>query len=502
MSQFSKTRWLKLPSVVLAVTCTAIFGCSFVHADSRPNVLLIAIDDLNDWGGCMGGHPQARTPNIDRLAQQGVLFTNAHCQAPICGPSRASFLSGLYPHATGVYQQPNKDSLSEDRSHFRGHLLPEYFARHGYHTLGVGKITHGYAGKLAFDEYGGDFRGFGPYPPGRKRFNYFLPDVPWSGTLTDWGAFPAVDKELSDHMAAEWAIEQLGRQFDKPFFMGVGFVRPHVPFYVPQKWFDLFPLESIQLPAVRHDDLDDVPAIGRAIHEVPKYPKLSFLQAQDNLQFRKCVQAYLACMAFVDHQVGRVLTALEESPDATNTIVVLLSDHGYHLGEKNRVCKHSLWEEATHVPLCFADLRPKTSRVIATNVDCNLPVGLIDLYPTLTDLCGLPRNSTNQGESLTGVLQSPKSDTLKRRAILTTYARNNHSIRTERFRYIHYEDGSQELYDHQLDPQEWNNLADDPRYASEIAQLKAFLPKSNAVYHSSTSTSPINAWFQRHFEEQ
>ena len=181
----------------------------------------------------MGGHAQAKTPNIDRLAQQGVLFTNAHCQAPLCGPSRASWLSGRYPHATGVYQQPVKDTLAKDDTFFRGHLMPEYFAKNGYHTLGVGKITHGYPGKIAFHEYGGNFHGFGPYPPGRQRFNYFLPDVPLSGTLTDWGRFPDQDADLSDTKTADWAIKNLNRNFDKPFLMGVGFVRPHVPFYVP-----------------------------------------------------------------------------------------------------------------------------------------------------------------------------------------------------------------------------------------------------------------------------
>ena len=486
----------------LLAFAVGIFACQQGNAASPPNVLFIAIDDLNDWTGCLAGHPQALTPNIDRLAQRGVLFTNAHCQAPLCGPSRASLLTGLYPHATGVYQQPNKDALARDENLFRGQLLPEYFAAHGYRTMAVGKITHGYSAKIAFDDYGGSFQGFGPYPPQRERFNYFLPDVRWTGTLTDWGAFPATNDELSDHQTADWTIDQLKEEFDKPFFLGVGFVRPHVPFYVPQKWFDLFPAAKIHLPDVRSDDLEDIPATGRSVHEVPKYPQLDFLLADENAQFKKCVQAYLACVAFVDHQVGRVLHALESSPYADNTVVVLFSDHGYHLGEKDRVCKHSLWEEATRVPLCIADFRPRDRRVVAVAEKTDQPVGLIDLFPTLTELCGLPRKSTNQGKSLVPLLKSPNSARLDRQGILTTYGRGNHSIRTSRFRYIRYLDGSEELYDHQTDPNEFTNLADRPAYAEQKQSLAELLPKHDAPYHPSTKTDPINQWFEDHFRQE
>ena len=488
-----------IKQILYAALITSLL-CSNTEGNDRPNLLLLSIDDLNDWVGCMGGHAQAKTPNIDRLAQRGVLFTNAHCQAPLCGPSRASWLSGRYPHATGVYQQPIKDTLAKDDTFFRGHLMPEYFAKNGYHTLGVGKITHGYPGKIAFHEYGGNFHGFGPYPPGRQRFNYFLPDVPWSGTLTDWGKFPDQDTDLSDTKTADWAIKNLNRNFDKPFLMGVGFVRPHVPFYVPAKWFDLFPLSEIQLPEILEEDLSDVPETGRAVHEVPKYPNLRFLQAEKGLQHRKCVQAYLACVAYVDHQVGRVLAALESSQHAENTIIVLLSDHGYHLGEKDRVSKHSLWEESTHVPLCFVDLRTKTKNAVAVGKRSDLPVGLIDIFPTLIDLCRIPKLTSNEGMSLAKVLSAPHETTLSRQGVLTTYAKGNHAIRTERYRYIRYEDGSEELYDHDADPREWRNLAGTGNAAETLAQLRLLLPKHDAPYHASTSTKPINQWFEAHFE--
>ena len=458
---------------------------------AKPNVLFIAVDDLNDWVGCLGGHPQAITPNIDALARRGVLFSNAHCQGPICGPSRASLFSGKYVHSTGIYQQPGGKRMNEDHEHFRGHMLPEYFASHGYETMACGKMVHGYLHKNAFQSYGGKFDGFGPKP--KERFEYFLPDVPYSGTQTDWGAFPDADEQMPDFKIASWAIKQLRKKHDKPFFMGVGMFRPHVPFYVPQKWFDDFPLDKIQLPPVRDDDLADVPEISRLIHELPKYPNLEFLRKDDNKQFAKCVQAYLACTKFVDHQVGRVLEALDNSEYRENTLIVLLSDHGYHLGEKDRVSKHSLWEESTRVPLILAGSGIKNSSV------CDRPVGLIDLYPTLVELCDLPKKSSNEGLSLTPLLADP--DSIWREGVLTTYAKGNHAVRGQRYRYIRYEDGSEELYDHSVDPNEWNNLAGNAAHAAAIEKLSKLLPSQESDYHPAVRDAGVNAWFIKHLQE-
>jgi len=486
----------------LLILTLVMTGLNRLHAagtecadDTHPNVLLIAIDDLNDWVGCLGGHPGARTPHIDALAGRGMLFTNAHCQAPLCGPSRASLLSGRYPHSTGVYQQPRKKpGLADDRTGFSGKLLPEYFARHGYATFGGGKITHGYPMQKAFQHFGGQFGGSGPKPGGPEvRFQY-LPDfkLPFTGTQTDWGAFPDSDEKMPDHKAANWAIEQLNKSHRRPFFLAVGFVRPHVPFYVPQKWFDLFPLETIKLPEIPADDLDDVPEIGRLLHEMPRYPQLSWLQENDNKQLRLCVQAYLACTAFVDHQVGRVLHALEHSPHAKNTVIVLFSDHGYHLGEKHRVSKHSLWEESTRVPLIVARPNDRMAR------KCSQPVGLIDIYPTLLELCGLDAREENEGASLVPLLNHPQADW--RASTITTYGRSNHTLRTARYRYISYEDGSEELYDHVEDPQEWNNLASDPAQHETLLSLRSQLPERDADYHPVNRTQPVNAWFSEHYQ--
>ena len=375
-------------------------------------------------------------------------------------------------------------------------MVSHYFADHGYRTLAVGKITHGYPAKLAFGSYGGKFAGSGPKPSGGRRFNYHLPNVPWTGTQTDWGAFPDREEEMSDHKSADWAVERLAEESKQPFFLAVGFVRPHVPFYVPQKWFDLFPLDDVQLPPVRNDDLLDVPEISRRIHELPKYPKLAFLQKNDNEQFRKCVQAYLACVAFVDHQVGRVLDALDKGPHAADTVVVLFSDHGYHLGEKDRVSKHSLWEESARVPLVVAPAKSQGKQFGKAGQLCSKPVGLIDLYPTMLQMCGLPAKKSNQGDSLVPLLKNPSANW--RFSTLTTYARGNHTLRSERYRYLRFEDGSEELYDHAEDPNEWTNLATRLKYAKLLKQFRKELPAKEAPYHPSVRSGAVNAWFEEH----
>jgi arylsulfatase A-like enzyme len=400
-------------------------GVSAAEAkNARPDVLFIAIDDLNDWIGCLAGHPQARTPDIDTLASSGTLFTNAHCQGLICGPSRVSLLSGSYPFTTGLYQQPNKRDMQLGTKHFHRHLLPQYFAQHGYETLAVGKICHGDPDDMAFQSYGSKWQGFGPKPPDGHRFNYQLPDVPWTGTQTDWGVFPDVDSRMPDHKAAAWAERQLAMQHDKSFFPAVGFIRPHVPFYVPQKWFDMFPLDDIQLPDVRRDDIDDVPRISRQMHELPKYPPPDYLQSDDNRQLRLCVRSYLACTVFVDHPVGRVLEALAFSQHVDNTIICLCSDHGYHLGEKTRMFKHTLRAASTRVPLIV--VQPDVRK----GLRIDMPVGLIDLYRTLVEMCGLPGKTFNEGISLVPLLN--RSQPEWRSAIPTTYARGSQSLRSRR----------------------------------------------------------------------
>ena len=462
-------------------------------AGERPNVLLIIVDDLNDWVACLNGHPNAKTPRIDGLASRGTLFTNAHCQAPLCGPSRASFLSGLYPSSNGVYGQPTKQ-LGEDRELFVGHLLPQHFARHGYRTFGVGKITHGIPLKSVVD-VAGPTGNSGPKPKDESggepgRFHY-RPDMesPFSGTQTDWAPFPKRDELMPDFATAAWAVEHLEQMDSRPFFMAVGFHRPHVPFYVPQAWFDLFPLEEIQLPPIQETDLSDVPLIGRALHELPRFPQLPFLRANDDEQWRLCVQAYLACTAFVDAQIGKVLDSVP-----ANTIVALISDHGYHLGEKNRVAKHSLWPEATRVPMVIVPVGGATQQVV------DQPVGLIDLFPTFCEMTGIPLKAGLEGLSLVPLLHDPQAP-WSRPVIRTTYARGNHSLRSKTHHFIRYENGAEEYYDLRTDPHAWKNLSGTLSQSERQTFLQE-LPSHELPYHAASSPSPVNAWFKAHFREE
>lgn len=450
-----------------------------------PNVLFLAIDDLNDWLGCMKGHPNAKTPNIDRLAASGMLFTNAHCQAPICGPSRASLMTGLRPSSTGIYGQINDKKIRlADSSMADIVFLPQYFAKHGYKTMGKGKLFHHFAPEGTFQEMGGREGGFGPKP--EKRFKY---DPEWfgkpKGTQTDWGAFPEKDEDMIDHQTADWAIQRLQQSHEQPFFLAAGFIRPHVPFYAPQKWFDLYPLDSIQLPPYLQGDQGDIPAISQAVHDIPPMPTTEWAKKEG--EWKAIVQAYLACISFVDHQVGKVLDALEASPYADNTLIVLWSDHGYHIGEKNRFAKHSLWEEATKVPLLMA------GPGIPAGQSCSKPVELLDLYPTLLDLCNLPPNARNEGESIRPLLTDPSQDW--EHAAITTYGWRNHAIKTERYRYLLFEDGSEEFYDHQEDENEWHNRASESRYESIKAALKAQLPQEDQPWSPATSAG-ANDYFK------
>ena len=266
--------------------------------------------------------------------------------------------------------------------------------------------------------------------------------------------------------------EQLFLEHDKPFFMAVGFVLPHVPWFAPQEWFDLHPLDSIQLPPYLENDMDDIPGIGKQIAEMLHMPTAEWMKEND--EWKKVVQAYLATVSMVDYCVGHVLRALEESGHAENTIVILWSDHGYHLGEKNRFAKQSLWERSTRMPLVIA------APGFSGGQSVGAPASLLDVYPTLLDLCGLPPNPGNEGVSLVPLMKNPDKEWPH--YAITTYGENNHSVRSERYRYIRYEDGSEELYDHQADSDEWTNLAGNPEYASIKADLKKALPDVNTAW--------------------
>jgi choline-sulfatase len=433
--------------------------------EPKPNVLFLAIDDLNDWLGCLGGHPQAKTPNIDSLASSGTLFTNAHCQSPLCNPSRTSLLTGRRPSSTGVYGlSPWFRNVKEFENLT---TLPQHFSNSGYQTLSTGKIFHGGYGRTKKDR---EFQKLGPAASVGAKPKKKLVDTPAKHPLVDWGVFPHRDEDKGDYKVASWAVDQLEAAPEEPFFLSVGFFLPHVPCYATQKWFDLYPEDSLKLPATRRDDRKDTPRFSWYIHWKLPEPRLKFLEEAN--QWKNHVRSYLASVSFVDSQVGRVLTALEKSGKKDNTVIVLWSDHGYHIGEKEITGKNTLWEPSTRVPLMFS------GPGVSSGAACREPVELLDIFPTLVDLCGLPALKGLEGLSLMPQIQS--ADTPRDRPAITTHNHDNHGVRSKDWRYIRYADGSEELYDMQEDPHEFTNLAKAPKYTEILAKHRAWLPRRNA----------------------
>jgi arylsulfatase A-like enzyme len=452
--------------VILVGLVWACPGARGAQAPARPNVLLIAVDDLNDWIGCLGGHPQARTPHLDRLAARGTLFANAHCQSPLCNPSRTSLLTGLRPSSTGIYGLA--PGLRAVTSVSNAVTLPQYFARQGYHTACFGKIHHDGAipprlRAAEFDVWGEP--GPMPYPKSK------LVRTPDPIRAMDWGVFPERDEEQGDWKIASAAIAHLRtRTNGQPFFLSVGFRLPHVPCFASQKWFDLFPEEQVVLPPVLAGDRADLPRFAGYLHWRLPEPRLAWLQGQG--QWRPLVRAYLASTTFMDSQAGRLLQALDDLGHASNTVVVVWSDHGWHLGEKAITGKNTLWERSTRVPLIVA------GPGVARGARCTRPVELLDLYPTLVDLCGLPPRAGLEGRSLRPLLTNAAA--ARPWPAITTHNHDNHSVRTEDWRYIRYADGSEELYDLRADPHEWTNVAARAALAIRKQELAGWLPRTNA----------------------
>jgi arylsulfatase A-like enzyme len=438
---------------------------------------MIGVDDMNDWVGCLGGYPGVRTPNIDRLAANGVLFSNAHCAAPVCNPSRTALFTGRRPSTTGVY-----DNEQYWRPALPGVLtLPEYFRKNGYHAAGAGKVLHHVAGFNPPDQWD-EFQLQVFDDPWYRRTEWY-PWVkkeptpmgyPYNGIKDfpgefDWGVLPKTEAEYGDMRAVDWAGKFLKKEHVKPFFAAVGLWHPHIPMFAPQKYFDMYPRDTVNLPVTPEDDLDDVPPQGKIFAAARRD---EFERIVKDGKWRDMVQAYLACITFADQMVGQIVDFLETSEYAKNTIVVFWSDNGWHLGEKRHVHKSTLWQRSTHVPLIVAG--PNTRQHGRERAQ---PVSLLDLYPTLVDLCGLPANPANEGMSLRPLLDSRLAS---HPPVVTTYWPDNHSVRDEKWRYTRYKDGSEELFDEAKDKNEFHNLAGDPRYAGVKQRLAKSMPARSA----------------------
>ena len=533
VSHVSRRRFLKslactglaaaLPGVRSTRSAAAAAG-----GPAKPNVVFIVIDDLNDFVTGMGGHPQAKTPHMARLATTGVRFSRAYSNNPVCAPSRGSFFSGIYPHTSGLIhfgKWYENEVLTSSRT------LMEHFHAGGYQTLGTGKLLHHWRPNQ-WDVHG-HRANYGPFAYDGKRTvghpsvpepfrsigavdGSFAPlsDVPRLPKTADapghtgWVDRPRWDQirhlrydgpddrdPMPDERCTAWALAQLERLAregtDKPFLLGVGYLRPHTPLYAPKRFFDLFPLDEVQLPVIKPGDASDThykdvysPERKGPLHF--RLLKESYPTIQEGL--RTYVRAYLACVAFVDEQVGKIVDAVDRSPFRDNTVIVLTSDHGYNMGEKDYLFKNSLWEESGRVPLII-----RAPGVAKAGGVAGHPVSLVDIYPTLVDLCGLegdtrknPKGAPLDGHSLRPFLQDPEGGAWDGPDAALTVIKadgrpptkpheHNYSVRTRRWRYILYNNGAEELYDHDADPCEWTNLAGDARWAEVKADLKATL---------------------------
>lgn len=454
----------------------AVESVSAADHRSQPNVLFLAVDDMKDWVNCLGGYEgTVHTPNIDRLAKRGMLFRAAHCPSPKCAPSRAAIMTGLRPSTTGLYDNghwwlPNLPDVV---------TIPMHFRRQGYRVVGAGKIFHHTSGNHPPNQwddfqrltFGEDpwFRGVKLNYPWSKHERY-PQGFPFSGVKglgheNDWGALKIADEEYDDALTTNYAVEFLETKQERPFFLACGLFRPHLPWYVPQEYFDMYSLDEIVLPKVPDDDLHDLPPEGL---KFAKSRRGDFATIKNAKRWKHAVRAYLASISCADARLGRVLDALEKSPHAKNTIIVLWSDHGWHLGEKQHWHKTTLWEEATRVPLVIGapGFQPGV---------CNHPVSLLDLYPTLNELAGFETDGSHDGISLVPLLRNPNTDW--NRPAVIEFKRGNAAVRSERYRYIRYRDGGEELYDHQTDPHEWNNLANSKKHSSIKQQLAGWITK-------------------------
>lgn len=431
----------------------------------KPNVLMLCIDDMNDWCGFLGGHPQAQTPHMDRLAARGVNFTNAHCPAPGCSPSRNAILFGIEPHHSGLY--PFYDINHIEPGVIDKYMpLPKLFKDSGYTTCGLTKVWHNPDNTYRKDEQWDEYAYYGDGKLNLIKEKGYVPD-PYNKRIVACPASNPLD-DFQDYKSAMHAVRFLEKDREKPFFLAVGFILPHTPFIQPEENFDRF-AGPIEEPPFKADDLNDIPLAGQANAQIYVEIPVRLDNAWEHLR-----RAYLACINFTDDNVGRVLAALEKSPYADNTIVVLWSDHGFHLGEKRSFSKFSLWNEATRTPFIIHDPRGRGGN----GQTCAEPVGLINVYRTLCQLAGLEVPGYVDGQTLVPWIDNPSKP--MEQPAMTTWGRGNYTLRTKEWRYTRYFDGSEELYDERDDPNEWTNLAKNPEYDQLKQSFAQGLPKSEA----------------------
>ena len=440
----------------------------------KPNVLFIAIDDLRDWVGYLGNQ-QVKTPNLDKLAARGVSFTRSYCASPCCNPSRSALLTGMRPGTSGVYNNSDdwRTIVPEGTV-----TIPQHFKNNGYYVAGAGKIFHG--GMLRLTDWDAYLTGGGEGAEddadtaklrGKKLKGAGQVKEGWDGVGgIRFGPLECEDKDMADYQSVSYILKKLAQPQEKPFFFACGMHKPHMPWSVPKKYYALYPLDKIELPKVKENDLDDVPPAGVRMAK-PEGDHAAILKSG---RWKEAVQEYLATITFCDAMIGRLIEGFDKSAYTNNTIICLWSDHGWHLGEKQHWRKFALWEEATRAPYLW--IVPGLTKPGGV---CQRPVDYMQIYPTLCDLTGLPLPKQVESVSIRKLLENPEAKW--DRPAVTTWLFNNHAVRNEEWRYIRYANGDEELYHNLMDPLEWTNLAKRPEYAEQKAALAKWLPQANLV---------------------
>lgn len=461
------------PLALLLCLAAAALAATVRAQPARPDVIFIALDDLNDWITLLDPSAPIATPNLERLARRGVSFSRAYAASPACNPSRSAILTGRAPSSTGIY-----GNTADWRAALPGVVtLPQAFMRAGYRVEGAGKIFHHHFGGAFHDD--ASFHEFLPMPdpPDAPMPKEKLNGLTAYGTAnTDWGAWPNTDAEALDVRSVDWCIERLKRTRPEPLFLACGLFRPHMPFFVPPRWLERYPAGKTTMPEIRADDLADIPPGGKDLLAPSAGRFWQGMRESEKTHpgsWREAVRHYQASATFADAQVGRLLDALEATERGRRAIIVLWSDHGYQLGEKEAWEKFTLWEKATRVP--FIVVAPG---IAPANTTCARPVTLLDIYPTLTELAGLTAPAGLEGRSLAPLLRDPVA--MWDYPAVMTYLQGNHAVRSERYRYIRYANGDEELYDHANDPHEWTNLAGRPELAAVKTDLARWLPRKDA----------------------
>jgi arylsulfatase A-like enzyme len=463
-------------------------GClhneAIASENEKPNVLLIIMDDMCSWVNYMGGINEVHTPNIDKLAERAVTFSNAYAPVPLCNPSRAAMLTGIPSYVTGIYH--NEHAIENHPIANNSMMMPQYFRDNGYFTICAGKVFHSRPSTPVMNDMWDDMThidgGYGPFV-----VNSTLPD----NLLRRWRDFEAwtgPDSDFPDVVNTQKMVDFLGENHDKPFFAAMGYYRPHNPYTAPKRYFDLYDIEKIKRPATIPNDLADIPeyAITNFIGGERDYHAL--LSSTGNL-YEQMILAYLASVSFADDMIGRIISALEESPNANNTIIVLVGDNGFHHGEKERWGKSALWRKASHVPFLIVPVKGDES---VTAGDCVRPVNLIDIYPTLIDICELPEiHNQLAGNSLLPLIHDVNAEW--NHPAISNYLPGNFAIHLNEWNYIRYANGSEELYNISEDEHEFHNLAIRPEYKELLDSLAGYI---DMFWDTNPDLTPVDSFYE------